>query len=533
MDKQSAKKTVMAGKAALGIEFGSTRIKAVLVDEKNQPLVTGGHEWENQLVDKIWTYSLDEVISGLQAAFKDMADNAAKELDVQIETVSAIGISGMMHGYIALDKNDALLTPFRTWRNNITGQASEELTALFNYPIPQRWSVAHLYQSILNKEAHVSDINYLTTLSGYVHWQLTGQKVMGVGEASGMFPIDIKTKTFNERMLAQFDEKVSGDISSWKLKDILPTVLCAGESAGTLTEAGAKLIDPSGKLKAGIPFCPPEGDAGTGMVATNTIAERMGNVSAGTSVFACVVLEDDLSKAYAEIDQVTTPDGKLVAMAHANNCTSDLNAWVELFDQAVSALGFSCTKTQLFETLYRAALTGDADGGGLLSYGFISGEHMVHFEQGRPLFVRGENSNFSLANFMRVHLFSALAAMRIGLDILFKQENVKVDEIFGHGGLFKTEGVGQKILAGATNTPVSVMATAGEGGAWGMAVLASYMVNKADGETLDDYLQAQVFGGQQKTMMAPDPADVAGFDAYIERFKQGLSMEREAVMTLK
>lgn len=532
MDKAKAKQTIESGKASLGIEFGSTRIKAVLVDQDNKPIASGGFEWENALVDNIWTYSLGDVMSGLAAAYRDMADNAERELGTKIETLSAIGVSGMMHGYIVLDENEKLLVPFRTWRNNITGEASEKLTEIFNYPIPQRWSIAHLYQSILNGEGHVKDIAYLTTLAGYVHWQLTGEKVMGVGEASGMFPIDIKTKDFNAGMLAQFDELIAHKDFSWETKDILPKVLVAGQSAGQLTKAGAAMIDSSGRLETGIPFCPPEGDAGTGMVATNTIGARMGNVSAGTSVFACVVLEDDLSRAYPEIDQVTTPDGKLVAMAHSNNCTSDLNAWVELFDQAVSALGFACSKTQLFETLYNEALKGDADGGGLLSYGYISGEHITHFEEGRPLFVRGENSQFTLANFMRVHLFSALAAMRVGLDILFKKEKVKVDEILGHGGLFKTEGVGQRILAGALNTPVSVMATAGEGGAWGMAVLASFLVNQTEEQTLDDYLKTCVFADQKNVRIVPDPKDVAGFETYIQRYQRGLDIEREAVKRL-
>jgi len=529
MDNLKAKQTIENGQAVVGIEFGSTRIKAVLVDEDNTPIASGGHEWENALADNIWTYDLDDVISGLQAAYKDMADDAAKKYDVTISSLKAIGISGMMHGYIVLDEKEALLTPFRTWRNNITGEASEKLTALFNYPIPQRWSIAHLYQSILNGENHVGSIDFLTTLAGYVHWKLSGKKVMGVGEASGMFPIDIKTKDFNDRMLNQFDELVSDKGFGWKLKSILPSVLVAGEDAGALTEEGAKLLDPTGKLSAGISLCPPEGDAGTGMVATNSIAARTGNVSAGTSVFACVVLEDDLSKAYAEIDQVTTPDGKLVAMAHSNNCTSDLNAWVELFDQTVKALGFECSKNQLFETLYKKALTGDADAGGLLSYGYISGEHMTHFEEGRPLFVRGENSNFTLANFMRAHLFTALSAMRIGLDILFKQENVQVDEILGHGGLFKTEGVGQKIMAAVTNAPVTVMETAGEGGAWGMAVLASYMMNKENAGTLDQYLKENVFKSQKTITLKPDAKDVEGYEKYLERYKAGLSVERAAV----
>ena len=447
--------------------------------------------------------------------------------------MNAIGISGMMHGYIALDKDDNLLVPFRTWRNNITSESSAALTKLFNYPIPQRWSIAHLYQCILNGEAHVPEVRFITTLAGYVHWKLTGKKVLGVGEASGAFPIDIKTKKFNTRMIEAFDDVVKDKGYPWKLTEIMPEVLTAGQPAGELTSDGAKRIDGSGTLKAGIAMCPPEGDAGTGMIATNSISVRTGNVSAGTSVFACVVLEDDLSKVYPELDQVTTPDGKLVAMAHSNNCTSDLNAWVEVFEGALKAMGVESSKNQLFETLYNLALEGDPDCGGLLSYPYISGEHMTHFEEGRPLFVRSSGSAFTIANFMRTHLYAALAAMRIGLDILFNQESVKIDELLGHGGLFKTEGVGQRIMAAAVNAPVSVMKTAGEGGAWGMAVLAAYMADKTDGETLDDYLNQKVFTGQDKTTLKPDPKDVDGYNAFIARYLEGVAIERAAVNCLK
>ncbi len=533
VDLKKTKQTIIDGKAVLGIEFGSTRIKAVLIDEESAPIASGGYNWENAYADHIWTYSMDDVWAGLSAAYRDMADNVNKEFGVTIEALSAIGISGMMHGYIALDKDNHLLVPFRTWRNNITGEASKALTELFNYPIPQRWSIAHLYQCILNGEAHVPDVRFITTLAGYVHWKLTGQKVLGVGEASGAFPIDIKTKQFNSRMIQAFDDKVKDKGYGWKLAEILPEVLDAGQPAGALTPEGAKLIDRSGILKAGIPMCPPEGDAGTGMIATNSISVRTGNVSAGTSVFACVVLEDDLSKVYPELDQVTTPDGKLVAMAHSNNCTSDLNAWVDVFEGAVKALGMDCSKNQLFETLYNLALKGDADCGGLLSYPYISGEHMTHFEEGRPLFVRSSGGTFNIANFMRAHLYAALAAMRIGLDILFTQESVKIDELLGHGGLFKTEGVGQRIMAAAVNVPVTVMKTAGEGGAWGMAVLAAFMEAKAKGETLDDYLNQKVFAGQEKTTLKPDPEDVEGYNVFIKRYLEGLDIERTAVTCLE
>jgi sugar (pentulose or hexulose) kinase len=532
INQEKAREEVKSGNAVLGIEFGSTRIKAVLIGKDNEPIASGGHGWQNELIDNIWTYSLEDVFAGVQAAYRDMVDNVKKELGVEVERLGALGFSGMMHGYIALDKDNNLLTPFRTWRNNITSEASKALTELFNYPIPQRWSIVHLYQCILNGDEHVSRLDFLTTLAGFVHWKLTGKKVLGVGEASGAFPIDIKTKDYNKRMLKQFDELVSDKKFDWKIENILPKVLDAGQNAGELTEEGALLLDPSGRLKAGAAVCPPEGDAGTGMVATNSISVRTGNVSAGTSVFACIVLEDDLSKAYSEIDQVTTPHGKLVAMSHSNNCTSDLNAWIEIFDEATKALGFECSKTKLFETLYNLALQGDAECGGLLSYAYISGEHMTHFEEGRPLFARSSDSNFTLANFMRVHLFTALGAMRMGLDILFKQESVEVDEIVGHGGLFKTKGVGQKIMAGVTNTPVTVMETADEGGAWGIALLASYMVNKGKDESLDDFLKQKVFINRARNTIDPDPNDVEGYNTFMKRYAKGLDIERAAVECL-
>jgi len=435
----------------------------------------------------------------------------------------------MMHGYMAFDKDDQLLVPFRTWRNTITGEASQQLTDLFGYPIPQRWSIAHLYQAILNNESHVEDIRFITTLAGYVHWKLTGQKYMGVGEASGMFPIDIETKLYHTRMLKQFDELVSDKKYDWDINCILPPVLDAGEQAGKLTEYGVKLLDSTGKLRPGIPMCPPEGDAGTGMVATNSITERTGNVSAGTSAFACIVLEKNLSKVYSEIDQVTTPNGKLVAMVHSNNCTSDLNAWVSLFDEMLNELGCHVDTNTLYETLFRVALKGDFDCDGLLSYPYISGEHITGLETGCPLFVRSSSSNFNLANFMRTHLYSAIGAMRIGLDILFDQEGVCVDGILGHGGLFKTEGVGQKILASALNTPVTVMKTAGEGGAWGMATLAAFMICKKTYGTLDNFLNEKVFASQEKSVIKPKEEEVLSYNKYIEQYKEGLSIEREAV----
>ena len=533
IDITKACETIASGRAILGIEFGSTRIKAVLIDENNAPIASGAHDWENQLVNGIWTYSLEAIWSGLQDSYAKMAEDVKATYGVEIESLAAIGFSAMMHGYMPFNEAGELLVPFRTWRNTITEQASEELTELFQYHIPQRWSIAHLYQAILNGEEHVKDITFMTTLEGYIHWKLTGEKVIGVGEASGMFPIDIEKKDYNEALIEKFDALVAPKGYPWKLRDILPKSLLAGEAAGTLTEEGAKLLDPSGKLKAGIPLCPPEGDAGTGMTATNSVAVRTGNVSAGTSVFAMIVLEKELSKVYEEIDLVTTPTGNLVGMVHCNNCTSDLNAWVNLFKEFAEAFGVEVDMNKLFGTLYNKALEGDADCGGLLAYNYFSGEHITGFEEGRPMFVRTPESRFNLANFMRVNLFTALGALKVGLDIMLKQEGVKVDKILGHGGLFKTKGVGQKIMAAAMNAPVSVMETAGEGGAWGIALLASYMVNKKDGETLDAYLENHVFAGDAGSEMLPDPKDVEGFDSFIKRYKEGLPIERAAVEALK
>lgn len=530
---EEIKNAIENGRTALGIEFGSTRIKAVLVGEDNAPIASGAHDWENRYVDGIWTYTLEDIWGGLQDAYAKMAADVEAQYGLPLTTIGAIGFSAMMHGYMPFDKDDRLLVPFRTWRNTITAEASEKLTKLFDFHIPQRWSIAHLYQAILKKEPHVKDITFMTTLEGYIHWQLTGEKVLGVGEASGMFPVDSETKDYNARMIAQFDELVADEGFAWKLKDILPKSLVAGEAAGTLTKEGAKKLDVSGHLQAGIPLCPPEGDAGTGMVATNSVAKRTGNVSAGTSVFAMIVLEKELKKAYEEIDLVTTPTGHAVAMVHCNNCTSDLNAWVNLFKEFAESFGIEVDMNKLFGTLYRKAMEGDADCGGLLSYCYFSGEHITGFEEGRPLFVRTPENKFNLANFMRANLFTSLGALKIGLDILLKDEGVKVDRILGHGGLFKTKGVGQKILAAAMNAPVSVMETAGEGGAWGMAVLASYRKNRAEGESLDDYLNNKVFAGMEAIEETPDAKDVEGFDRFIERYRAGLAIERAAVENLK
>ena len=533
MNQNDIQKTIKSRKTALGVEFGSTRIKAVLIGEDHAPLASGSYEWENRYENGVWTYHLEDVWAGLQESYRKLSNDVLEKYNVPLKSMGAIGFSAMMHGYLAFDKDGNLLVPFRTWRNTMTRQAAEKLTELFQFNIPQRWSIAHLYQAILNKEPHIKDIRFQTTLAGYVHWKLTGQKVLGVGEASGMFPIDSKTNDYDKRMVELFNGQLKAKNIAWKLPDILPKVLVAGDKSGVLTEEGAKLLDPTGQLKAGIPLCPPEGDAGTGMVATDSVAERTGNVSAGTSVFAMIVLEKALSKVYPEIDMVTTPTGKPVAMVHSNNCTSDLNAWVGLFHEFTQTLGVEVSQSRLFEVLYQQGLAGDADGGGLLAYNYLSGEHITHFEEGHPLFVRTPENHFTLSNFMRVHLFSALGALKIGLDILFEKEQVRIDRVLGHGGFFKTKDVGQKIMAAAMNVPVSVMETAGEGGAWGIALLASYMLNKGKNESLEAYLANKVFAGENGTTIAPAQRDVDGFMAFMERYKKGLVIERAAVDSLR
>ncbi len=526
---EAIKNAIREGRTALGIEFGSTRIKAVLVDESHQPIAMGTHDWENRLENNIWTYSLEDIWNGLQGCYRSLTEDVLAKYGETLTTIGSIGFSGMMHGYMAFDEAGELLVPFRTWRNTMTEEACKELTPLFNFNIPQRWSIAHLYQAILSGEEHVKDITFFTTLAGYIHWMLSGEKVLGIGEASGMFPIDSTIFDYDQKMLAQFDELIAPRGFGWKLAEILPKVLVAGEKAGALTEAGAKLLDPSGNLKAGIPMCPPEGDAGTGMVATNAVKVRTGNISAGTSIFSMVVTEKALSKVHEEIDMVTTPDGYPVAMVHCNNCTSDLNAWVNLFDEFAGKFGMKIDKNELYGTLYREALTADTDCGGLISYNYFSGEPVTELNAGRPMFVRTPDAKFSLANFMRSNLYSAMATLKIGNDILLKEENVKVDALMGHGGLFKTPVVGQQLMAAAFNSPVTVMDTASEGGAWGMAVLAAYMQEKGDGETLPEYLSNRIFAGQTGTTIAPKAEDVAGFDAYVARYKSTLIAEKAAV----
>ena len=521
---------ILTGNESLGIEFGSTRIKAVLIDESCNPIATGSFDWENKLENGIWTYHTDEIWSGLQAAYESLNNNAEDKFGAKIKKLSSIGFSAMMHGYLPFDKDDNMLVPFRTWRNTMTASAAKKLTELFNFNIPQRWSIAHLYQAILNNENHIDDITYFTTLAGYVHWKLSGQKVLGVGEASGMFPIDSKTNNYNNEMLEKFSLLDEVKARSWKIDEILPKVLAAGANAGVLTEEGAKLLDPSGTLEAGAVMCPPEGDAGTGMVATNSIAVRTGNISAGTSIFSMVVLEKPLKSVHEEIDVVTTPTGKSVAMVHCNNCCTDLDYWFNLFIEFSKLSGSKLSKAQIYDLLYNTALDADNDCGGLVSFNYFSGEPVTGVESGRPLFVRSENSSFNLANFIRAQIYSTMSTLKIGMEILEK-EQVKIDCLTGHGGLFKTPVVGQKLMAGAMNSPVSVMETAGEGGAWGIAVLARYAFD-SEGKSLDNYLNTKIFSRYKSTTIEPDEKDVQGFNEYLKRYKQALDVEKSAVLNI-
>ena len=514
---------------ALGIELGSTRIKAVLIDENHVPIASGAHEWENQLEDGIWTYSMEAVIAGVQDCYAKLKQDVLEKYGITLTEVGAIGISGMMHGYLPFDKDGNQLAAFRTWRNTITGEAAAKLSQVLNFNIPQRWSIAHLYQAILNKEPHVQHIASLTTLAGYLHVTLTGEKVMGIGEASGMFPIDSDTLDYNQEMVEAFDA-ISG--MPWKLRDILPKVLCAGDDAGVLTERGARFLDPAGDLTPGIPVAPCEGDAGTGMVATNSVRERTGNVSAGTSDFAMIVTDHPLG-VHREIDMVTTPAGAPVAMVHCNNCTSDINAWVNLLSEFAQLIGAPQDKGTLFTMLFRKALEGDADCGGLVSYNYFSGEGVTDLDEGRPLFARTPNASFTLANFMRTHILSALATLKIGLDILTDEEQVQVDKLYGHGGFFKTPEVGQRMLSAAIGAPVSCMETAGEGGPYGMALLAAYRVRKAPGETLADYLDSRVFADASSSTLMAQPEDIEGFNAFLNRYKATFPAEIAAVEGLR
>ncbi|MDR2731458.1 MAG: FGGY-family carbohydrate kinase [Treponema sp.] len=521
------KQAIIENKTALGIELGSTRIKAVLIDGNYAPVAAGSHDWENRLEDGIWTYHLDDVWTGLQNCFRNLTLDVKTRYGLPLSSIGAIGISAMMHGYLVFDRNGDQLVPFRTWRNTITEKAAAVLSEKFKFNIPQRWSIAHLYQAMLNGESHVKDIDYITTLAGYVHWKLTGKRTLGIGDASGIFPVE--DGNYNPLMLKQFDGLAAN--YNWKIADILPAVLNAGENAGTLTAEGAKLLDPSGCLRNGIPLCPPEGDAGTGMVATNSVAERTGNISAGTSIFAMIVMEKELSKVYPEIDIVTTPSGKPVAMVHCNNCTSDIDAWIRLFRELLDISGAKINKAALYDALYYKALEADGDCGGLLSFNYYSGEHITGIEEGRPLFARLPDSNFTLANFMRTLLFSGMGTLKYGIDILTEKERVRIDSLLGHGGLFKTKGVGQRFLAAVFNAPVSVMESAGEGGAWGIALLTAFMRQGCG--ILEKFLEEKVFAGKTGARIEPDPKDVKNFGKFMERYTDGLKIEQAAVENLK
>ena len=513
-------------KTSIGIEFGSTRIKAVLIDDKANPLASGSFDWENSYKNGIWTYSLDEVREGMQTAFAKLKADVEKKYSVKLTAAGALGISGMMHGYLAFDKDGDQLAEFRTWRNTITAEAAEKLSALFNFNIPQRWSIAHLYQAMLNGEEHIKDVCAIYTLASYVHYRLTGQRVVGIGEASGMFPIDSNINDYDVDMLDKFSD-LAADYP-WDIREILPKVLVAGENAGTLTEEGALLLDPSGEFKAGIPLCPPEGDAGTGMVATNSVAQRTGNISAGTSIFLMVVLEKALSKLYPEIDMVTTPSGSPVAMVHCNNCSGEIDAWAGIFTEICKEMGADVTIYKVLDKMFEKALEGDKDCGGLVGYNYLSGEVITGLESGKPMFFRGPDSKFNFANFSRTQLYSAAATLSIGKEIL-DRENVKIDRLLGHGGYFKAPVAGQAVMAAALNAPVSVMKTAGEGGPWGQAVLASYCVNKEENETLEEFLENKVFGEQESFEVKPDEEDIKGFAAFLENYKKGLAAEKAAV----
>ena len=518
--------------SVIGLELGSTRIKAVLIDETHTPVAAGGYEWENRLENGIWTYSYENIRSGVQACFADLKRDVKEKYGIELTTVGAIGISGMMHGYLPLDKDGQPLTAFRTWRNTITGEASEKLTELFDFYIPQRWSIAHLYQAILNGEEHLPRLSALTTVAVYIHFLLTGEMVVGIGEASGMFPIDSETRDYDQAMIDAFDEALIPEACGWKLRDVLPKVRCAGECGGRLTKEGALFLDPTGTLEAGIPVAPPEGDAGTGMTATNSVKVNTGNVSAGTSAFAMIVVDKKL-RVHREINMVTTPAGAPVAMVHCSNCTSDINAWVNLFADFAQAFGMTVSKGDLYTKLFTVALEGDADCGGLLSYNYYSGEGVTAVNEGRPVFARMPDAKMTLANFMRCHLFSALATLKIGIDILTKEEQVEIRNLYGHGGYFKTPGVGQRMLSAAVGAPTSVMETAGEGGPYGMALLAAYMLRKQADEALEDYLSDKVFVNAKSSTIMADKADIDGFAAFLATYQRALPMEKAAIEAMR
>ena len=520
------------GLTSIGIEFGSTRIKAVLIAKDFSILAVGVHDWENKLKDGIWTYSEEDIDNGLADCFSDLMKNVREKYGTDLKTTSSIGISAMMHGYLAFDENDKLLVPFRTWRNTITSEAAEVLSEKFEFNIPQRWSVAHLYQAILNKEEHISKIKYITTLAGYVHWKLTGKKVIGTGDGSGMFPISVETGNYNEKMLTQFDALTEGTAFNEKIRDILPKIIPVGESAGTLTAEGAKLLDKTGTFGGNINFCPPEGDAETGMVATNSIAKRTGNVSAGTSIFGMVVLEKDLSKRYEQIDIVATPDGSPVAMVHCNNCSTDLDSYVKLFGGVLSLFGVNPPKSELYDKLYEASLTADDDLGGLVSCNYHSGEHVTGFTEGRPLLAKTPDGKFTINNLMRCLVYSAMSTLKLGMDILLLEEKISLDKIYAHGGLFKSPVAGQRYLAAALGVPVELMRSAGEGGAWGIAILADYNVRENKDENLADFLSQKVFANMQGEVLAPTETDIKSFAEYAKKFEKLLSAEKATINSI-
>ncbi len=533
MSKEIIAALINSGKTALGLEFGSTRIKTVLISpDDGTVLASGGHDWHDELLDGVWTYSMDAVLEGLQDCYLKLKADVLAKYDIKLQKIGSIGMSAMMHGYLAFDKDMKLLVPFRTWRNTITGPAANELTNLFQFNIPQRWSIAHLHQAILNQEEHVKEIAFITTLSGYATYLLTGEKVIGVGDAAGMFPIDSEKLNYDEKMLDLYTEHISKYGYSWTIRSILPKVLLAGDKAGTLTPDGARILDPEGDLQPGSLVCPPEGDAGTGMTATNSVAVRTGNVSAGTSVFAMVVLEKALSHLHTEIDMVTTPTGLPVAMVHCNTCTSDINAWASLFRDFAKYAGLNLTNDQLYTLLFKSALEGAKDGGNLTAFNYYSGEPITETDAGVPLFTRRPDAPMTLPNFMRVQIYSSLATLAIGMKILTEDEHVAIDKVLGHGGLFKTPVVGQSILAAAIQSPVTVLSTASEGGPWGMALLAAYMVTKAEGETLEDWLNAHIFSGMPSETLEPDAEDIRGFEAYISRYTACLDAEKAATRAL-
>lgn len=517
------------GKAVIGIEFGSTRIKAILIGEDFTPLASGIYDWSNTLDEGIWTYSLEEVKCGLQGCFADLRKNVEVQYGVRLKRAAAMGVSAMMHGYLAFDKEDSLLVPFRTWRNTMTGEAADKLTEVFSFNIPQRWSIAHLYQAILNHEPHIGEIRFLTTLAGYVHYLLTGEKVLGIGDASGMFPIASDGSGYDAAMLSKFSELTKDSAFTQNLSDLLPRILKAGETAGTLTPEGARLLDPSGTFESGIPFCPPEGDAQTGMTATNSITPKTGNVSAGTSIFAMTVLEHSLSAVHREIDIVTTPCGDPVAMVHCNNCTTDLDAWVKLFGGLLEKFGMKMTKSELYDALYAMAVSGAADCDGILSYNYYSGEHVTGFSSGKPMMMRNPTSEFSIENLMRSLVYSTMATLKIGMDILTQEEHIALSQIYAHGGLFKSPIASQRFLAAALGVDVTLMHSAGEGGAWGIALLAAYAVRDERKATLSEYLNETVFADMNGDRVSPDPKDIEGIDAYMKAYRAGLDAVRAAV----